>query len=101
MEPSIVCQEILITPDSAFFAKEYQELLHSNQQALTQKQLLAEACWNGLLKLSLPEIVMELELVNVNEGDRILDLRFGKTGHTLDSELSLNPYLFLSNDRLN
>ena len=101
METKIVCQEILITPDSRFFSKEFDELQSPENHNLSQKQMLAEACWNGLLKLSLPEILPELELININEGDRVLDLRFGVYGHHIDTEFSINPYLFLNYDRRN
>ncbi len=101
MDTNIICQEILITPDSNFFSKEFEELQTNQKRKLSQKQMLAEACWNGLLKLSLPEILPELELITVNEGDRILDLRFGTFGHNLETEFSINPSLFLSYDRRN
>ena len=101
MDTNIICQEILITPDSKFFSKEFDELLSAKARKLTQKQILAEACWNGLLKLSLPEILPELELININEGERVLDLRFGTYGHNLETEFSINPYLFLNYDRRN
>jgi hypothetical protein len=101
MDTKIICQEILITPDSKFFSKEFEELLNTENRNLSQKQILAEACWNGLLKLSLPEILPELELININEGDRVLDLRFGSYGHNLDTEYSINPYLFINYDRRN
>ena len=101
MDTKIICQEILITPDSKFFSKEFEELLNTENRNLSQKQILAEACWNGLLKLSLPEILPELELININEGDRVLDLRFGAFGHNLETEYSINPYLFIKYDRRN
>ena len=101
MDTKIICQEILITPDSKFFSKEFEELLNTENRNLSQKQILAEACWNGLLKLSLPEILPELELININEGDRVLDLRFGAFGHHLETEYSINPYLFIKYDRRN
>ncbi|MEO7317227.1 MAG: hypothetical protein ABIW47_18700 [Ginsengibacter sp.] len=101
MDTKIICQEILITPDSRFFSKEFDQIKSVEKRNLTQKQMLAEACWNGLLKLSLPEILPELELININEGDRVLDLRFGAYGHHLETEYSINPYLFFNQDRRN
>lgn len=101
METKIICQEILITPDSKFFSKEFDEMQSAEKKNLSQKQILAKACWNGLLKLSLPEILPELELININEGERVLDLRFGSYGQHLDTEFSINPYLFLNYDRRN
>lgn len=101
METKIICQEILITPDSRFFSKEFNDLSGNENNHLTQKQILAKACWNGLLKFSLPEILPELELININEGERVLDLRFGAYGQHLDTEFSINPYLFLNYDRRN
>ena len=101
MDTNIICQEIIITPDCKFFSREFDELQGTVNRKLSQKQMLAEACWNGLLKLSLPEILPELELININEGERVLDLRFGTYGHDLDIEFSINPYLFLNADRRN
>ena len=101
MDTKIICQEILITPDSHFFTREFDEVNGIRNKQLSRKQILAEACWNGLLKLSLPEILPELELININEGDRVLDLRFGAYGHHLETEYSINPYLFFNQDRRN
>lgn len=101
MDTKIICQEILITPDSHFFTREFNEVSGVPNKQLSPKQILAEACWNGLLKLSLPEILPELELININEGDRVLDLRFGVNGHHLETEFSINPYLFINSGRHN
>ena len=101
MDTKIICQEILITPDSHFFTREVEEVNEVLNKQLSPKKVLAEACWNGLLKLSLPEILPELDLININEGDRILDLRFGVTGHHLEAAFSINPYLFINSDRHN
>ena len=101
MDTKITCQEIIITPDSHFFAKEFEDVSGLYHHGMSPKKILAEACWNGLLKLSLPEILPELELININEGDKILDLRFGVNGYHLETEFSINPYLFLNDDRQN
>ncbi|MEO6681208.1 MAG: hypothetical protein ABIN48_00140 [Ginsengibacter sp.] len=101
MDTNIICQEILITTESRFFTNGFKDLQLTPSKKMTRKQFLAEACWNGLLKHTLPEILNDLELININEGERILDLRFGENGQQVDTKLSINPYLFLNYDRRN
>jgi len=50
-------QEILLNSHCSFFKREYAEKLDGKQQKkLSQKEKIAELCWNGLLPSILPEI---------------------------------------------
>jgi hypothetical protein len=62
---------------------------------------LEEACWNGLLWETLPELYIdagsqkELVLWKITQGDNFLELDYGALSRHKDYEYSINPYLFL------
>lgn len=96
METKITCQEVLIMQHSRFFSKELED---RNEEAESQKlsptERLAEACWNGLISVALPEIMSPLSLTGVNEADEFLELRFSEPYQNPEKEFSINPYAFM------
>lgn len=92
-------QEILLFTDTAFAAKEW-ALKNGKENKLTQKQKLEDACWSGMIPEILPEISevaydRKLILWQVNAANSFLDLRFSYQPEVVESETSINPYMFL------
>lgn len=101
METKVTTQEILVMHNSRFFSRELNEKEEStDRRRLSQKEQVAEACWNGLLKETLPELFSHLSLIQIDECRSFLDLKFGEYGSGIEKELSLNPYSFLENVHL-
>jgi len=94
--------EILLFTNTSFSSKQL-----SNRDGLDSKcsdeetSNLEEACWNGLLWETLPEIYLgagtqkELVLWKIIQGDNFLELDYGKLLNSKDNTYSINPYLFL------
>ena len=96
-------QEILLISNSSFFKRDYCELNAKPQQKkLSQKEQVANMCWNGLLPELLPEICdtgrdeKPLILWEINETQQMLDLRLGELDENLNNEFSINPYVYLT-----
>ena len=103
MEKNIISQEILVMHNSRFFSKELNEKDNLvDGKRLSREEQIAEACWNGLIRETLPEISTSLSLTEVNEVFAFLYLQFGEYGEQIDKRFSLNPYLFFdASPRLN
>lgn len=96
METKIICQEVLIMHHSRFFSKELEDRNGEEEsRKLSPTERLAEACWNGLINITLPEIVSPLSLTGVNEADEFLELRFNEPDQIPEKEFSINPYAFM------
>lgn len=91
-------QEILLMTNTKFSAREYSEKNgQSAKPEPSQKQKLAEACWNGLLTEMLPEICMTknkkpLTLWELGQGRNMLYLQLGDVDTIPDVSFTLNPY---------
>ena len=103
MKPIKLSQEILLNSNSSFFKRDYCELNAKPQQKkLSQKEQVANMCWNGLLPELLPEICdtgrdeKPLILWEINETQQMLDLRLGELDENLNNEFSINPYVYLT-----
>jgi hypothetical protein len=93
-------QEILLIPGTSFFKRDWCEKEEKqNAKKLSQKEQLIELCWNGVLPELLPEIFettsqdKPLTLWEINESDKLLDLRLGEFNETLNDAWSINPYV--------
>jgi hypothetical protein len=94
-------QEILLLSNSNFFKRDWVELTdNKNDKQLSQKELLIQLCWNGMLKEIIPEIIQAgtgnkpLTLWEINQSGNMLDLRYGDKDELMNSEWSINPYVF-------
>ena len=95
METNVTSQEILLMHNSSFFSKELNEReTPTDGKRLSQEEQIAEACWNGLIRETLPEISTSLSLIEVEEASAFLCLEFGENGQRIEKAFSLNPYLF-------
>lgn len=67
---------------------------------LDPKEMLEEACWNGLLKDIIPELFRkeeenDLYLWQIKSGSSFLELEFGDYPEEKDKYFSIDPYAFL------
>lgn len=96
-------QEILLNSNSSFFKKDYcEQNAKPSSKKLSQKEQVANMCWNGLLPELLPEITdlgkndRPLLIWEINETQQMLDLRLGEADENLNDEFSINPYVHLT-----
>ena len=96
-------QEILLNAGSSFFKREYAEREQKqSSKKLSQKEQIAEMCWNGLLPDLLPEITdtgnnqKPLTIWEINATSHLVDLRLGEFNENLNDVFSLNPYVYLT-----
>lgn len=96
-------QEILLNSNSSFFKRDYcEQNAKPQQKKLSQKERVANMCWNGLLRELLPEICdtdvheKPLTLWEINETQHLLDLRLGEADENLNDGYSINPYVYLT-----
>ncbi len=101
MEP-IIYQEILLAHSSKFFNKEFFCKEPSPEYShLSPKEQLAEACWNGILREILPELCTSLQMDQINEGNKFLNVCLGYSEDRNSTCFSVNPYFFLNHTRKN
>lgn len=102
METKVICQEILIIHHSQFFSKELDEREGMEEiRKLSPVERLAEACWNGLINETLPEICSSLLLTEITEADEFIELRYNESSQKPEREFSINPYAFITTTHYN
>jgi len=99
MKTNSTYQEILLMMDSSFASRDRVPKDEAKSKNLTPREKLQDACWNGLIPEFLPEIAEKkydptLSLLEINEGNHFLDVRYGADFEETDSYCSINPYLF-------
>ena len=95
--------EILLSTDSRFATRKYSGKYGASNQR--EYRNLEEACWNGLLQKTLPELYRpardrDLVLWRVTHADHFLELEYGMLTKRKEFFLSVNPYLFLGSQLL-
>lgn len=102
MKTNSVQQEILLVTGTSFSSRQCLEKDDLGSQSnLSEKQLLEEACWNGLLPEMLPEIYEQsgadtkLYLWQIREAKSFIEIELGELPEEKESYLSIDPYLFL------
>ena len=102
METNSTQQEILLMTDTTFSHMPWSKKDDSdNQNNLTEKEQLEEACWNGLLQEMLPEICehagngKNLYLWQIREAASFLEIEMGETLAEKENYFSIDPYSFL------
>ena len=106
MKANSTYQEILLMMDSNFASRDMAPKDESRSKNLTPREKLQDACWNGLVPEFLPEIAEKkydssLSLLEINEGNHFLDIRYGAEYQETDPDCSINPYLFFEDLELN
>ena len=99
-------QEILLRTDSQFAQRQWADK-ESSEKALSEIEKLERACWNGLVKSTLPEIDSELIfgkrlwLWQIRETRSFLELELSDYPSPKDKSHSLDPYVFLETKSAN
>jgi hypothetical protein len=100
-------QEILLVTDSSFAHRCWSELDTIDRKALTEIEMLERACWNGLVRETLPEIDSEyifgkkLWLWQIREAKSFLELELSDYPSPKEKWSSLDPYAFLETKSAN
>lgn len=98
MNTTTTQQEILLVTGTSFSAAQW-EKKDGQDDSLTERQRLEEACWNGMLREILPEIYEKtsgtMYLWKVKEGASFIELELGESPVTIESVSSIDPYAFL------
>jgi hypothetical protein len=98
--------EVLLCTDSRFATRQYTGKYGTrNQSEYRQRRNLEEACRNGHLRKTLPELYRptgekDLALWRVTQADHFLDLEYGGFTKRKEFFFSVNPYLFLGSQLL-
>ncbi|MEO5684617.1 MAG: hypothetical protein ABIQ88_18390 [Chitinophagaceae bacterium] len=94
--------EILILTGTSFAANQFSDKNEANNKpGRTEKDILTEACWNGLLPSLLPEICEQIPagkkiyLWEIKEADAFIELEMGELQEDKDKYFSINPYAFI------
>lgn len=102
MKPISTQQEILLVTGTSFSKNEGVEKDISEKLTSSEKEQLEKACWNGLIKERLPEILektssgKELFLWQVIETVSFIELDLGEYPQAIEKSGSINPYSFLA-----
>ena len=94
-------KEILHITNSSYFSKDWAKKNNIDRaDGYTKKELLKEACWNGLTPELIPEcfdsaIDKSLMLWEINDADNFIDLVFCEFAQNKEEFFSVNPYIFM------
>ena len=102
MKTNFAQQEILLMTGTSFSARQWCEKNgQDNQNQLSEKEQLEEACWNGLLPEMLPEIYgqtcgeTKLYLWQIREALSFIEIELGELPAEKEKYFSIDPYTFL------
>ncbi len=107
MKTNCAQQEILLFINTRFSSRGWCKKDEPPQQKkLSERELLLEACWNGFITQTLPEICEQtydksITLWEISEANYFLGLQFGQAIERLEQDLSVNPYIFMEFQPLN
>jgi hypothetical protein len=100
-------QEILLAAGTSFSSRKFRETKDGlNYNHLSEEEKLVISSWNGLLLEILPEIFEQpsvnkkLHLWEMSYGSLFMELKLGEIYLELEKEFSIDPYSFLSMQRL-
>jgi hypothetical protein len=98
-------QEVLLMTGTSFTSGQLAKKdSNSGTNNFSDIEMLAEACWNGLLPELLPEIFNEdittkkSYLWQIREGNTFLELEWASFPKKKDNFFSIDPYDFLSEE---
>lgn len=102
MKANSTQMEVIILTGTTFSASQFSDKNEApNKSGRTEKEILTEACWNGLLPDLLPEITDQIPvgkkmyLWEIKEADAFIELELGELQETTDRYFSINPYSFV------
>ena len=101
MKKDFTQQEILLFTNTRFTSRDWcKKDEQAQQKKLSERELLLEACWNGLIAQTLPEICEQtydktIALWEISEANTFLGLQYGTNIDRDEQDLSVNPYVFM------
>ena len=102
MKANSTQMEIIILTGTSFSASQIADKNEeTSKPGRTEKEILTEACWNGLLPEILPEICEQIPagkkiyLWEIKEADAFIELELGELQEDKDRYFSINPYSFI------
>src|SRR5687768_8059410 len=101
MKKGSVQQEILLVATSTFSNREWCKKDMRESRNLSSMEQLEEACWNGLLEDSLPEIIEKshtgkrLCLWHIRHGQSFLQIELCESPLTIEKKYSIDSTCFL------
>jgi hypothetical protein len=107
MEQNITQQEVLLNTDTQFAHRQWADKDASGSENLSAIEKLEKACWDGLVKELIPELDITLNsqkklwLWQVHETRSFLALDFFESPGPKENEVSIDPYLFMTEYRKN
>jgi len=107
MNTDTIHQEILLITDSSFAHRFWAEKDTTGRKPMTEIEMLERACWDGLVKATLPEIDAEslfgkkLWLWQIREARSFLELELSDYPSPKEKWASLDPYAFLETKSAN
>jgi len=100
----IIQQEILLMTGTHFSSRQCWQKLNENERIGSEADQLQDACWNGLLKEMLPEVVAknkEVYLWQIRENKSGIEIELGEMPSEIDPYFSIDPYLFAEGQFMN
>lgn len=100
----IIQQEILLVTGTNFSSRQCWQKLNENERIGSESDQLQDACWNGLLKEMLPEVVAknrEIYLWQIRENKSGIEIELGELPSEVDPYYSIDPYLFAEGQFMN
>jgi len=107
MKATYTQMEILLLTGTTFSASQFSDRNEADHNGRTEKEILTEACWNGVLPSLLPEICEQVPagkkmyLWDIKEADAFIELEMGEMQEDKDKFFSINPYSFIPELALN
>jgi hypothetical protein len=102
MKANSTQMEIMLLTGTSFSASQISDKNDaSGKPNRTEKEILTEACWNGLLAELLPEICEQIPagkkmyLWEIKEADAFIELEMGELQEEKEKYFSINPYMFI------
>lgn len=106
MKKNFTQQEVLLITGTNFSSRQWCEK-DVNPNHFTENEKLEDACWNGILWETLPEIFGEhvnakmLSLWQIRRAASGLQLELGEFPSTMEKHFSIDPYSFLETQSYN
>jgi hypothetical protein len=101
MKTNTTHQEILLNTNTRFAQRRWADKEEKDGNPQSPKEELAKACWNGLIRESLPEIDLasadgkKLWLWEIRETKSFLELELSDYPSPKEKWASIDPYSFL------
>jgi len=102
MKANSTQMEVIILTGTSFSASQFSDKNETaSKPGRSEKEILTEACWNGLLPEILPEICEQIPagkkiyLWEIKEADAFIELELGELQESTDRYFSINPYSFV------